>query len=116
MLLSNFIYIVYWPCPWISDEKKFSPGFCPQVSAQDGTSTETAVLDSVSCYACGLDDVDPEKDKPGSFGDAQRNSTPTGKKMYNFTCDIVDKVSKILPQLTLFRKARPFSDKNRKMD
>ena len=86
------------------------------MSAQDGISTETAVLDSVSCYACGLDDVDPEKDKPGSFGDAQRNSTPPGKKMYNFTCDIVDKVSKILPQLTLFRKARPFSDKNKKMD
>ncbi len=33
-----------------------------------------------------------EKDVPGSFGDAQRNSTPAGKKMYNFTCDIVDKV------------------------
>jgi hypothetical protein len=63
------------------------------VSAQDSSTPETSVLDSVSCYACGLDDVDPEKDVPGSFGDAQRKSTPPGKKMYNFTCDIVDKVS-----------------------
>ena len=28
----------------------------------------------------------------GSFFDYQRNSSVTGKKMYNFTCDIVDKV------------------------
>jgi hypothetical protein len=63
------------------------------VSAQDSSTPETSVLDIVSCYACGLDDVDPEKDVPGSFGDAQRNSTPPGKYMYNFTCDIVDKES-----------------------
>jgi hypothetical protein len=55
-----------------------------------------AVL-SVHCLHEGLDDVcgetlPQEKDLAGSYGNYFRNSTPPGKKMYNFTCDIVNKV------------------------
>lgn len=47
----------------------------------------------ISCYACGLPEIDPELDFPGSFGDARRPWTPaTGKKMYNYTCDIADQM------------------------
>ena len=48
---------------------------------------ETIPLD-LFCYACGLNEIDPEIDSPGSFGDARMKWTPSGKKMYNFSCDI----------------------------
>ena len=47
----------------------------------------TTYLD-LYCYACGLTQIDPEIDTPGSFGDARLEWTPSGKKMYNFSCDI----------------------------
>ncbi len=45
---------------------------------------------TVNCYACGFEDVDPESDMLGSYGDARKEGTPSGKKMYNHTCDIAD--------------------------
>ena len=48
------------------------------------------VDDGISCYACGLEEVDPEIDEPGSYGDFRKEGTPPGKKMYNHTCDIAD--------------------------
>ena len=47
-------------------------GHSPWVSAQATTTVPTQVLDSVSCYACGLADVDPVSEeglgsKPGLF-------------------------------------------------
>ena len=66
-------------------------GTIQEVSGQDTTTVEP-LSPGVSCYACGLEDVDPELDVPGSYGNYQRNSTPAGKKMYNFTCDIADKM------------------------
>ena len=53
------------------------------------SSSET-VLESISCYACGLEEFNPENDKPGSYGDIRKEGTPDGKKMYNHTCDIAD--------------------------
>jgi len=48
------------------------------------------VEDGISCYACGLEEVDPEIDEPGTYGDFRKEGTPPGKKMYNHTCDIAD--------------------------
>jgi len=42
--------------------------------------------DSVSCYACGLASVDPERDEEGLYGIAPGE----GKKMYNHSCDLMD--------------------------
>ena len=50
------------------------------------------VADSISCFTCGLEDVDPEMDVKGSYGDARKDGTPEGKKMYNHTCDIADEM------------------------
>jgi hypothetical protein len=47
---------------------------------------------SMSCYTCGLEDIDPEYDVVGSYGDIRKEGTPTGKKMYNHTCDIADEL------------------------
>ena len=47
-----------------------------------------ATISQVFCYACGMREIDPEMDSPGSFGDARLQWTPSGKKMYNYTCDI----------------------------
>ena len=44
----------------------------------------------VSCFTCGLEEIDPEIDKPGSYGDERKEGTPPGRKMYNHTCDIAD--------------------------
>jgi hypothetical protein len=46
----------------------------------------------IFCYTCGLPETDPELDQPGSFGDSRREWVPEGKKMYNYTCDIADKM------------------------
>ena len=51
---------------------------------------EITTEDRISCYACGLEEVDPEVDEPGSYGDFRKEGTPPGKKMYNHTCDIAD--------------------------
>ncbi len=37
----------------------FCSGQCPKVSGQDTSTVGEPVLDSISCYACGLEDVDP---------------------------------------------------------
>ena len=49
-----------------------------------------SISDSISCYACGLEEIDPENDNAGSYGDIRKEGTPAGKKMYNHTCDIAD--------------------------
>ena len=46
----------------------------------------------VSCFTCGLEEIDPEIDNPGSYGDERKEGTPAGKKMYNHTCDIADEL------------------------
>ncbi|CAB4059331.1 unnamed protein product [Lepeophtheirus salmonis] len=40
----------------------------------------TASNSQIRCYACGLEYVDPEIDKTGSYGDSRRNWTAPGKK------------------------------------
>lgn len=48
--------------------------------------------DSVTCYACGLPDIDPHVDNPGSYCDVSlvdNNCAPTSK-IYNFSCDVMD--------------------------
>jgi len=48
--------------------------------------------DRVTCYACGLPDIDPHVDNPGSFCDAslENNNCPPTSKIYNFSCDVMD--------------------------
>ena len=50
---------------------------------------------SISCYTCGMEEIDPEIDNPGSYGDIRKDETPKDKdlKMYNHTCDIADKLA-----------------------
>ena len=52
------------------------------------SASKADVAKDIFCYACGLPEIDPNLDEPGSFGDARREWTPAGKKMYNSTCDI----------------------------
>lgn len=64
--------------------------FVYTIKCQD-TTTVAPVESSISCYACGLEEIDPEKDVPGSYGDARKEDTyKAGQKMYNHTCDIAD--------------------------
>ena len=44
----------------------------------------------IKCFACGIEEIDPEVDEPGSYGDFRKEGTPSGRKMYNHTCDIAD--------------------------
>ena len=48
---------------------------------------------SVTCYACGQTGVDPHADNAGSYCDVtiETNTCPAMSKIYNFTCDIMDK-------------------------
>ena len=50
--------------------------------------------ESISCYTCGLNTIDPENDKEGSYGDARTKGYKEDKnlKMYNHTCDIADEL------------------------
>ena len=61
----------------------------PNNNGQDVTSSSDN--SNIQCYACGLEEIDPEKDLAGSYGDGRREDvkgiTPK-KKMYNHTCDI----------------------------
>ena len=44
-----------------------------------------------SCYACGLEDVDPEADAPGSYCDLnQFDDCPDYSKIYNHSCNLMD--------------------------
>ena len=61
-----------------------------QETAKDEDSE--AVKNTVSCYTCGNND-DPEADELGSYGDAEKGAAE-GKKMYNHTCDIADRLGK----------------------
>lgn len=47
---------------------------------------------SATCYACGLPDVDPHVDNPGSYCDVSLvdNNCPPTSKIYNFSCDVMD--------------------------
>ena len=48
----------------------------------------------LSCITCGLEDIDPEKDEEGSYGDERTKGYKPEKmlKMYNHTCDIADEL------------------------
>jgi len=48
--------------------------------------------EGIKCYTCGLETIDPEEDKPGSYG-VKVYSTPqlTDYKMYNHSCDQMDR-------------------------
>ena len=46
------------------------------------------ITTDIFCFACGLKEIDPELDWPGSFGDSRLSWTAPGKKMYNYSCDI----------------------------
>ena len=61
-----------------------------------GYSETTADGDSVSCYACGQADINPETDVPNSYCDVflENNNCPKTSKVYNLTCDIMDKKGK----------------------
>lgn len=43
--------------------------------------------DAVTCYTCGLENVDPDSDQEFSYG----IDPGEGKKMYNHSCDLMDK-------------------------
>ena len=54
--------------------------------------SEAGVADSVTCYQCGQPDIDPESDYPASYCDTTINDNcKKDSKMYNLTCDIMDK-------------------------
>ena len=53
---------------------------------------DNATFLDLYCYACGLPEIDPEVDTPGSFGDARQKWTSSDKKMYNMSCDIAEQM------------------------
>merc|ERR1712083_493111 len=57
-------------------------------------SKKSEVKESLSCYTCGLEEIDPELDQEGSYGDERSKGYKTEKnlKMYNHTCDIADEL------------------------
>ena len=57
----------------------------------EGTESEA---DSITCYQCGQPEIDPESDYPGSYCDdtIPNNNCKPDSKMYNLTCDIMDKI------------------------
>ena len=77
---------------WLQSYFLLEAVFCHLVNADESSTrsySEVAdVAKDIFCYACGLPEIDPNLDEPGSFGDARREWTPAGKKMYNSTCDI----------------------------
>ena len=69
--------------------------FCHHVGQclkESNDEDKKAVTESISCFACGLEEFDPEDDVEGSYGDIRKEGTPDGKKMYNHTCDIADEL------------------------
>ena len=55
----------------------------------EGTEVEA---DSITCYQCGQPEIDPESDYPASYCDTTiSNNCKKDSKMYNLTCDIMDK-------------------------
>lgn len=60
--------------------------FCHLATANHDNVTD------IFCFACGFQEIDPELDLPGSFGDGRLQWTPQGKKMYNYTCDIANQM------------------------
>lgn len=60
------------------------------------TAASTEVTDNrITCYACGQADVDPTADGE-AFCDLEKNpgGCPKASKMYNHTCDIMDRLGK----------------------
>ena len=60
-----------------------------------GVSEKSEEKDPIlSCITCGLEDIDPEKDEEGSYGDERTKGYKPEKKlkMYNHTCDIADEL------------------------
>ena len=55
----------------------------PATSGSSSTSSS-----QIKCFACGLEEIDPEIDEKDSYGDSRRDGVPKTKKMYNHTCDI----------------------------
>ena len=49
--------------------------------------------ETISCFTCGLEEIDPELDLEGSYGDIRKEGTPESRKMYNHTCDIADELA-----------------------
>ena len=51
---------------------------------------------SVTCFSCGQPGVDPHADNPGSYCDVtiETNICPATSKIYNFTCDIMDRMGR----------------------
>ena len=39
--------------------------------------------ETISCFTCGLEEIDPELDLEGSYGDIRKEGTPENRKMYN---------------------------------
>jgi len=60
--------------------------------SSNSSSTITTAASQTKCFACGLEEIDPERDEPGSYGDSRREGVPKTKKMYNHTCDIAEKM------------------------
>ena len=58
-----------------------------QDAAQNSESSSTS-SSHVNCFACGLEEIDPDRDEPGSYGDSRKDGVSKDKKMYNHTCDI----------------------------
>jgi len=60
--------------------------------AQKKKKEEELLPEGIKCYTCGLEIIDPEEDKPGSYG-VKVFSTPQLKeyKMYNHSCDQMDR-------------------------
>ena len=47
---------------------------------------------SITCYACGMPEIDPHIDNPGSYCDVSLvdNNCPPTSKIYNFSCDVME--------------------------
>lgn len=59
----------------------------------DTPETTKAPVKTVTCYACGLEEISPEGDVSGTYCNADKVGEKEcyGKKMYNHTCDIMDR-------------------------
>ena len=63
--------------------------------ASDHIEETASEEDSVTCYQCGQPEIDPESDNPNSYCDVtvpNNNCNEDTSKMYNLTCDIMDKI------------------------
>ena len=86
MELSVFVahLLVVWSCA-----ARFVAG-----DVIEGTVGTESEVSSVTCYQCGQPEVDPESDYPDSYCDVTvpNNNCKPDSKMYNLTCDIMDKI------------------------